>query len=59
MSTAIRGDIHASSFLESFSHKTSPSIANTFLFGFRPTGSRFATLLTKNARLYSTHGCVI
>ena len=40
--------IPSTSFFASLSSTTNPSAANTFLFGFLPAGSLFATLLTRN-----------
>lgn len=47
------------SFFSSRSAIARPSVANTFRFGFRPTGFRFETLLTRNASRYNARGCVI
>ena len=38
----------STAFFASLSSTPNPSAANTFLFGFLPTGSLFETLLTRN-----------
>lgn len=58
-SSSLGENLHMSSFRPSRSHIANPSIAKIFRLGFRPTGSRFATLLTRKARTSNIRGWVV